>query len=157
MVDSRGGDEQALVMMINQLHRTYRRLLDRSLAVHGLSGAQALPVILISRLGDGVRQGVLADHLGIEGPSLVRQLDQLQEAGLVERRDDPADRRAKGLYLTSAGHLLAGHSEKVVGDLRRGMLARVDDADLATCLRVLHEFEHSVLTALDHSPTTGKA
>ena len=37
------------------------------------------------------------------GAGLVRSLDQLVEAGFVERREDPADRRAKTLYLTPAG------------------------------------------------------
>jgi MarR family transcriptional regulator for hemolysin len=156
MAESRSADEQALIMIINQLHRTYRRLVDRALAVLALSAAQALPVIFISRLGDGIRQGVLADQLGIEGPSLVRQIDQLQEAGLVERRDDPADRRAKGLFLTPAGRELAGHTERLFLDLRQNMLSRVSDADLATCLRVLRQFEHSVLSALDSSPPSGK-
>ena len=41
--------------------------------------------------------------LAIEGASLVRQLDQLVEAGLVERREDTIDRRAKTLHLTPAG------------------------------------------------------
>jgi len=155
MIQERSQTEQALIGLINQLHRSYRRLLDRALAVHGLSAAQALPVIFISRLGDGVRQGVLAEQLGIEGPSLVRQLDQLQDAGLVERRDDPNDRRAKGLYLTEAGRALAGRTEILLGDLRQSMLKGASDHDLAIGLRVLREFEQAVVSAMDHPPSPG--
>jgi MarR family transcriptional regulator for hemolysin len=55
----------------------------------------ALPVLHIARSGGGMRQGHLAEELGVEGPSLVRILDQLCAAGLVERRDDPKDGRPR--------------------------------------------------------------
>jgi MarR family transcriptional regulator for hemolysin len=155
MSEDRNATEQALVTLLNQLHRSYRRLLDRALAADGLSAAQALPVIFISRHGDGIRQGVLAEQLGIEGPSLVRQLDQLQEAGLVERRDDPKDRRAKGLYLTAAGRDLAGRTETLLTSLRSGVLTNVSDDELQTTLRVLREFEQAVLSALGQPTSSG--
>lgn len=44
----------------------------------------------------------LADGLDIQPITLARQLDQLAENGLVERRSDPGDRRAYQLYLTEA-------------------------------------------------------
>ena len=155
MEADRSTAEQALVTLLNQLHRTYRRLLDRALAAHGQSAAQTLPVIFIARSGDGIRQGALAELLGIEGPSLVRQLDQLEAAGLVERKDDPKDRRAKGLYLTAAGRELAERAEILFGGLRGGVLTAVSDADLQTTLRVLREFEQAVLSALGQPTSSG--
>jgi len=146
--------EQALIMTINRLSRSYRRAVNRALAVPGLSDSQALPVLFLSRLGDGVRQGVLAEELGIEGPSLVRQLDQLQAAGLVERRDDPQDRRAKNLHLTEAGHRFAARIEAMFNELRGELLTGISDQDLATCLRVLHSFEQAVQTHLESPPST---
>ena len=52
-----------------------------------------------ARLGDGVRQKELATALSIEGPSLVRLLDNLERRGFIERREDETDRRARGIYL----------------------------------------------------------
>lgn len=144
MPDSRVKSEQTLITLINQLGRHYRRVVNKLLAAHGLSDSQALPVMFIARLGGGVRQGVLADHLGVEGPSLVRQLDQLETARLVERRDDPGDRRAKTLHLTEAGANMAGLIESLLGARRSALLANVSDDDLATTLRVLSGFEHAV-------------
>ena len=92
------------------LSRAYRGAADKALADYGLSQATAWPVILAGRLGDGVRQGALAEALGVEGPSLVRVLDQLVAAGLMERREDPHDRRAKTLHLTEAGQALRARS-----------------------------------------------
>jgi MarR family transcriptional regulator for hemolysin len=140
-------DERRLTAAMLKLARTYRREVNRALAAHGLSDARALPVLHIARLGEGVRQGVLAEDLGIEGPSLVRLLDQLCAAGLVERRDDPTDRRAKTLHLTGDGRALAKVIEAAVDDLRGGLLAGVSDEDLAAAIRVLSAFETAVEAA----------
>jgi MarR family transcriptional regulator for hemolysin len=77
--------------------------MDDMLAPFGLTEATAVPLVSISRIGEGVRQNALAEALRIEGPSLVRVLDHLCAAGLVERREDCADRRAKTLHLTETG------------------------------------------------------
>jgi len=92
-------------------------------------------------LGDGVRLGVLAEHVGVEVPSLIRQIDQLCAAGLVERRDDPSDRRAKSLYLTEAGRSQAAIIETLFLDVRSRMLKSIGDDDLAAALKVLQTFE----------------
>src|SRR6195952_1984774 len=85
------------------ISRAYKAAADKAVGHIGLSQAMAWPLVMIGRQGNGVRPGVLADVLAIEGASLVRQLDQLVDAGLVERREDAVDRRAKTLHLTSAG------------------------------------------------------
>ncbi|KOF51870.1 MULTISPECIES: MarR family transcriptional regulator [unclassified Achromobacter] len=121
--------------------RAYRGAADKALADYGLSQATAWPVILTGRLGDGVRQGALAEALGVEGPSLVRVLDQLVAAGLMERREDPHDRRARTLHLTEAGHALRKQVEDVLVELRRRLFAGVAEADLEACLRVFESLK----------------
>ena len=118
------------------LSRAYRGAADKALVDYGLSQATAWPVILAGRLGDGVRQGALAEALGVEGPSLVRVLDQLVAAGLMERREDAHDRRAKTLHLTDAGHALRAQVEDVLVELRRRLFNGVSETDLQACLRV---------------------
>jgi MarR family transcriptional regulator for hemolysin len=121
--------------------RQWRRVVDMALSSHGLSEAAASPLLWIGRLGGGVRQVVLANHVGIEGPSLVRLLDQLESMGLVVRRDDPTDRRAKGLWLTAEGEVLALRMEDALDELRGKILAHVDKADLEAAIRVLEAFD----------------
>ena len=138
-------DERTFTGSLLRLARIYRREVNRALAEHGLSDAKALPVLHIARAGGGLRQGVLAEELGVEGPSLVRILDQLCAANLVERRDDPNDRRAKTLHLTPEGEALAVVVENAVQGVRTRVLAGVSDVNLATTLRAFTAFE----TALD--------
>jgi MarR family transcriptional regulator for hemolysin len=143
----RRSEERALTARLLRLARIYRRETDKALAAHGISDARALPVLHIARLGEGVRQGVLAEELGVEGPSLVRILDQLCAAGLVERRDDPNDGRAKTLHLSDDGRAMAALVEARLDGLRSSLLAQVIDADLAATLRTLSRFEAALEAA----------
>lgn len=135
------------------LSRAYRGAADKALADYSLSQATAWPVILTGRLGDGVRQGALAEALGVEGPSLVRVLDQLVAARLMERREDPHDRRAKTLHLTDAGHALCKQVEDVLVAFRRRLFEHVGAADLQACLRVFDTLK----TALGRGGTDAQA
>lgn len=118
------------------LERAYRAFANQAIAPLGLSQALAWPLLMIGRQGDGLRHGELAALLGIEGPSLARPLDQLVEAGHVERREDPADRRARTLHLTEAGSVLCEQLEATLRDLRNEVYQGVADADIEACLRV---------------------
>lgn len=116
--------------------RTYKAAADKAVSHIGLSQSMAWPLLMIGRLGSGIRPGVLADVLAIEGASLVRQLDQLAEAGLLERREDALDRRAKTLHLTPAGTRARAKIEAALDAMRAEMFGGVADADLEACLRV---------------------
>jgi MarR family transcriptional regulator for hemolysin len=132
--------------------RTWRRRVDEALRGLGLSYATAWGLINILRLGDGARQNTVAEAIGIEGPSCVRLLDQLCAAGLVERREDQEDRRAKTLHLTPEGAGLAARVEALLHGVRRDILANVSEADLKACLRVFNAIEGPDET-VSHDPS----
>jgi MarR family transcriptional regulator for hemolysin len=121
--------------------RNWRRTADLALSGFGLSSAAALPLLIIGRHGqDGVRQVTLAHAVGIEGPSLVRVLDQLCAAQLAQRVEDAADRRAKIVSLTDAGRKLTQGIEERLATLRERVLKDVSTEDLLTTLRVVRCF-----------------
>ena len=144
MTQDRRKNEQDLIMLLNSVSRGYRKVVNRVLAAHGLSDSQALPILFISRSGDGIRAGALAEQVWVEAPSLVRQLDQLCAAGLVERREDPSDRRAKALHLTATGRAQAVLIEALFQNVRSRMLSPVGDDDLLTALKALRGFEEAI-------------
>jgi MarR family transcriptional regulator, transcriptional regulator for hemolysin len=127
--------------LISRLARLWRREADQALADHGLSQATALPLMVLSRRGKSVRQGVLAEEVGIEGPSLVRLIDLLQAEGLVERREDPTDRRAKTLHLTPTGEAKAEEINRVLRRVRADLLKDIDPDDLAVTFDALQRIE----------------
>lgn len=121
--------------------RQWRRAANAVVEAHGVSDATALPLILIGRLEGEPRQNALAEAVGIEGPSLVRLLDQLCAAGLVLRKEDPTDRRAKVLSLTPAGQRVVTRMEAELTRLREQVFAEVDTADLQASLRVFQALQ----------------
>jgi len=127
--------------LVTRLGRIWRRESDQALSDHGLSYATAIPLLVLSRQGENVRQGVLADELGIEGPSLVRLIDLLQAEGLVERREDPTDRRAKTLHLTKAGEAKVEETNRILRRVRASLLKDVAPEDLAITFETLQRIE----------------
>ncbi|NKJ46108.1 MarR family transcriptional regulator [Burkholderia sp. SG-MS1] len=120
--------------------RKWRRTSHGVLAAFNVSEACATPLLTASRLGAAVRQVTLADHVGIEGPSLVRLLDQLCAAGLMRREEDPEDRRAKTVALTDEGRAVTAKMEEELVTLRAQALKGVSRSDLEAALRVLDAF-----------------
>jgi MarR family transcriptional regulator for hemolysin len=128
-------------LLIARLARLWRREANQALADHGLSEATALPLLVLSRRGKLVRQGVLAEEMGIEGPSLVRLIDLLQAEGLVERREDPTDRRAKILHLTPTGEAKANEVNRVLRRVRAYLLKDIGSDELVTTFEALLSIE----------------
>ncbi len=116
--------------------RQYRRAANVVTEAYGLSDATGLPLLLIGRHDGEPRQNAIADAVGIEGASLVRLLDQLCAAGLVIRKEDPTDRRAKVLSLTPEGRAVVAKMEADLEDLRAAIFGEVDTADIEASLRV---------------------
>ncbi|PSJ63146.1 MarR family winged helix-turn-helix transcriptional regulator [Pseudaminobacter soli (ex Li et al. 2025)] len=108
----------------------WRRAADRKLEDRGLSHATAVPLVALSRLGDNIRQGAIADYLALEGPSLVRIADIPASEGLIVRIADPADRRAKLLSLTDAGRARVVEIEAILERLRCDLLSEEDERDM---------------------------
>ena len=126
---------------VSRISRRLRAAVDAELRQHGLTEATWRPLAYVGRLGDGVRQKELATALAIEGPSLVRLLDNLERRGLIERREDESDRRARGIHLTIAGRALATRVGRISNEILRRLLGKVSAADLDACHRVLSSVE----------------
>lgn len=125
-----------LTMSLTQVARAYKSAADKVAAEFGLSQATSWPVLMIDRLGDGVRPGAVAEALGLEPSSLVRVIDQLIDSGLVERYEDASDRRARTLHLTAEGRRCAAEIEKALIPFRRKLFEGADRTDIDACSRV---------------------
>jgi DNA-binding MarR family transcriptional regulator len=80
--------------------RLARRAFDERVRADGVTGPQARLLLILDR-SPGENQGHYADLLDVEPITLCRMVDRLEDAGLVERRPDLNDRRARRLHLTA--------------------------------------------------------
>ena len=92
----------SVAYLLSDSARLLRRAFDMRMRAMGVTGPQAR-LLLVLGLHEGENQGFYAEQLDVEAITLGRMLDRMEEAGLIERRRDPADRRAWRVHLTPAG------------------------------------------------------
>lgn len=123
--------------LIARVGRQWRRAVDRRLQPFGLTEATWLPLIHLARAPVPLRQKELAASLVLDGSSVVRLLDSLEAAGLIERREESADRRAKTISVTERGRAIIDQVEAASLAVRNATLVGLSDDDIATATRVL--------------------
>jgi MarR family transcriptional regulator for hemolysin len=123
--------------LLAQTARLWRRAVDERLQPFGLTEATWLPLIRLARSETPMRQKELAASLSLDGSSVVRLLDSLEKAGLIERREDDSDRRAKAIVLTRRGRAIVDKVESSARAVREIALNDISSRDVETTIRVL--------------------
>lgn len=136
------------------LARRWRRALDHNLAQTGLTDATWAPLVRLHEAGDGVQQKELALRVGLRESSLVRLLDILENNGLIERRTDDADRRAKLIFVTGAGRTAVKRIRKVLARVEGNILADLSDQDVAAMLHAFTRIGERIQPILDDAEQT---
>ncbi len=113
-----------------------RKAFDRRAVGLGVTRAQWKVLFRLERR-PGLRQIELADMLDIEPITLSRIVDRLEEGGLVERKPDPADRRAWRLHVTAKAEPLIAKLRAVADDMIAEAFSGIDPKDLEIARRVL--------------------
>ncbi|MHA1567042.1 MAG: MarR family winged helix-turn-helix transcriptional regulator [Alphaproteobacteria bacterium] len=131
---------------LGEIARRWGRGLDDRLKSEGLSLATWKTLVYLARHGDGLSQKALAELLRIEGPSLVRLLDSLQQGGLIERQTSERDRRSKIVHLTSQGQDRLTETQGVVSDVRSMLLQGISDEELRVCLAIFDRINRNART-----------
>ncbi|WP_066765315.1 MarR family winged helix-turn-helix transcriptional regulator [Sphingobium sp. CCH11-B1] len=102
-------------------------------------------VIMVTRAGeDGIRQGTLAEEVGVNHGAMVRIVDQAEAAGYLERRGYGQDRRIRIIHATDKGRELGARLEEEFVRLRKSLLADIPLEEIETATRVLRLFEKRI-------------
>jgi MarR family transcriptional regulator, transcriptional regulator for hemolysin len=96
-------DPNSLNFTILDLVRRFRHAFERGITESGIDviPAEARVLAFLYRHGP-LRQNILAEKLCVAQMSVCAFVDRLEAAGIVERRPDPEDRRAKQVHLSKA-------------------------------------------------------
>src|SRR5438128_2354669 len=122
--------------LLNDVARLLRTLADQRARQFGMTRAQ-WAVLVRLEYAEGLKQSELAELLDLQPITLTRLVDRLCANGLIERRPDPNDRRAKRLYLTAAARPLLDRIATQVEELAGTVLAGVDPAAVGAMLKQL--------------------
>ncbi|TDO57301.1 DNA-binding MarR family transcriptional regulator [Kribbella sp. VKM Ac-2571] len=88
-------------------------------------------------------QAALAEAIGADKSRIIGTLDELQQAGLIERTPDPADRRVRLLSITPQGRKVRRAVRKEIQAQEEQVLATLTPADRKTFVRILQELHAS--------------
>ena len=122
--------------LIGDVARLMRRRFDERARTLGVTRAQWATLTKLARV-EGINQGGLADLMEVEPITLARMIDRLEDAGMVERRHDPRDRRAWRIYLTDKARPVIERLRGLADGLFADALVGLDDAERAALTDLL--------------------
>ncbi len=121
---------------VHDVARMIRRDFDRRAREEGLTRARWQVLWHLAR-HEGVHQAALAEILDVAPISLTRQLERLEQEGLVERRADPSDRRRRRLFLTEAATPALERLRELAAMTRERAIAGLNSEQIETLREVL--------------------
>lgn len=153
--------DRTLGLVLHDVARLMRKRFEQRARAEALPLTRAQWSVLAKlALNEGINQAALAQLLEIEPITLVRLLDRLQVAGLVERRPDPQDRRARALFLTAAAHPMLDRIWALAAKVRAEAMDGLSDAareQLITTLLTVKSNLSSRLGGDDAAPAPEQA
>ena len=115
--------------LLNDVARLLRTFADQRARQFGMTRAQWAVLVRLEH-SEGLKQSELAELLDLQPITLTRLVDRLCASGLIERRADPSDRRAKRLYLTAQARPLMDRLAELGGDMMETVLVGFDPATI---------------------------
>jgi DNA-binding MarR family transcriptional regulator len=129
--------ESAREVAVERIVATYEAMMHSVASAHapeflevGVTMSQA-KVLYLVQAAPGLRMSDLSARLGVSLSTVSGVVDRLVDQGLLNRRDDPADRRHVVLQLTDAGTTQLQLFRELNQGQIRTLLADIDAADLA--------------------------
>jgi len=147
--------ENSLGFLVSDIARMLREQFNGTAQSVGLTLAQARTLLHLAR-NEGISQVSLAQILEVQPITLLRQIDRLEEAGLVRRRPNPSDRRAQQLYLTPAAEPLLETISEMGSALTDQAFAGFDDERRTLALRLLQQIKHNLSTKAANADSSGR-
>jgi MarR family transcriptional regulator for hemolysin len=142
--------------ILNDVARLLRTYADYRAAQFGMTRAQWAVLVRLD-LYEGLNQSELADMLDLQPITLTRLLDKLCDSGLIERRPDPDDRRAKRLFLTRAARplllQLASLGEETMANVLEGVASETVEQMVSQLEVVRDNLRQLIQKRNAHAPT----
>ncbi|BCO29944.1 MAG: MarR family winged helix-turn-helix transcriptional regulator [Halothiobacillaceae bacterium] len=135
--------QDSLGFLLADVSRLMRREFQQRLESSSLTLAQARTLVYVSR-HEGVHQVKLAELLEVQPITLARLIDQLANAGLVERRPDSVDRRAYQIFLTPAAASRLTTIGQVAAAIQADALRDLDEQKVALVFLALRKMRDNL-------------
>lgn len=114
--------------LMHDATRLMNRYYDRRVRAHGITRTQWTLLTYLSRY-EGVSQTRLAEYMDLAPMTLTRQIDKLEQDGLLDRRQDPQDRRTNLIYLTEKSQPLMNHMHDIAVEAKEAALKNFSEKE----------------------------
>jgi DNA-binding MarR family transcriptional regulator len=133
-------EPSSLGFLLFDAARLLRRRFERESRDVPMTAAQ-MEIVQRLKRNEGMSQAALARLLDIEPMTLSRHIDRMEAAGLVERRPDPNDRRARRLHTTEKARDLVepmrAHAVAIYEEAQSGLAPEARDALVAGLVAIV--------------------
>ncbi|MBD3586034.1 transcriptional regulator SlyA [Salinimonas sp. HHU 13199] len=131
--------ESNIGWLLSRAAFSWRNAVDHYMSSLGLTQTRWIALLHLERMGEGCSQKALADNIGIEQPSLLRTLNQLEASNLIQRKSCAEDARRKTLWFTPQGRELLKQVETMANAGRQKMLEGMDSNQRETLHTLLQQ------------------
>jgi len=142
--------------LLHDVSRRLRERFDRRARAMGLTRAQWRVLVHLGPR-QGINQAALAEILELDTVSLGRHVDRLEDAGWLQRRPDPDDRRAWCLHLTEKSAPIVEQMEALVVQTQKEALGGIAEVDRAHMLKTLQMMKQNMQTTEDAARAADEA
>ena len=122
--------------LLKEVSRRYVNRFEVRASEISLNLAQAKALVRLEK-NEGVSQARLAELAEVDAMAMVRILDRMEAGGLLKRRADPVDRRARCLYLTEKARPILREIWRLSEEIRAEIFAGVSEAERDQFMSVL--------------------
>lgn len=139
-------EPETLGFLLSDITRLQRWEFERRISNAGLdlTPGEARALLNIKARAGG-RQNEIAERMGIEPMTLSGYIDKLEALGLVERMQDPSDRRAKNVVMTANAEKTLAAISKHTGSLIEDMQQGLDDSEREQLKEMLKKVKANIL------------
>jgi MarR family transcriptional regulator, transcriptional regulator for hemolysin len=142
--------------LLKDTSRRYVERFEQRAGAFGLTLPQCKALVYLADR-EGINQVQLAELTELEPMTLVRVLDRMESDGWLERRNDPADRRARRLYLKAKGKPLVDDIWHLMALTRREALAGIPRKHADLMIELLERIQSNFVSLEPTQPVPSVA
>lgn len=120
--------EDCIFFQLAKANQAGSRLWQHRVSAHGVTAVQAMVLVFLTDQ-DEISSGSLGERVQLDSATLTGIIDRLSNAGLVERRNHPNDRRAILICLTDHGKRVGKTIQGLVKETNRAFLSNLTDEE----------------------------
>lgn len=140
--------DEHLGFLVHDVARAFTAAYACRMRPMGLTRPQARVIAYVRRY-PGITQVELSEYLGVGRMAMTGLIDRMESKAMVERKEDPADRRVKRVYLTRAAKALQPAMEDMARELHASAVSGISARELRSTVATLRRILHNVSAITD--------